>query len=275
MKLPFLPHHEESSFFDFVSKHHPGLALGSHSATSSGLPTVEPARSSGALTVPQATTVLAIKYQQGVVIAGDRRATEGFQIADRRIEKVFRIDALSAMAIAGAAGPCIEMAKLFQTELEHYEKLEGMSLSCEGKAIKLGQMVRANLPMVFQGLVVMPLFVGYDEKRAEGRIFKYDLTGGRYEESEYHAIGSGGKDARNTMREYFQKNLSEPDALKLALTALYNAADDDVGTGGPDLVRGIYPTAKCVTAQGIADVSDDKIRAVYDGLLTVRRSKET
>lgn len=227
------------------------------------------------MTVPQATTVLAIKYQQGVVIAGDRRATEGFQIADRRIEKVFKIDEHSAMAIAGAAGPCIEMAKLFQTELEHYEKLEGMALSCEGKANKLGQMVKANLPMVFQGLVVMPLYVGYDLKRREGRIFKYDITGGRYEESDYHAIGSGGKDARNTMREHFQRQLPEAEALKLALMSLYNAADDDVGTGGPDLVRGIYPTAKCVTAQGITDVSNDKIRAVYDVLLAARRSKET
>ena len=136
------------------------------------------------------------------------------------------------------------MAKLFQTELEHYEKLEGVQLSCEGKANKLGQMVKANLPMVFQGLVVMPLYVGYDLKRAEGRIFKYDITGGRYEESDYHAIGSGGKDARNTMREHFLKGLPEEDALKLALLALYNAADEDVGTGGPDLVRGIYPTAK-------------------------------
>lgn len=227
------------------------------------------------MTVPQATTVLAIKYQQGVVIAGDRRATEGFQIADRRIEKVFKIDEYSAMAIAGAAGPCIEMAKLFQTELEHYEKLEGMSLSCEGKANKLGQMVKANLPMVFQGLVVMPLYVGYDLKRGEGRIFKYDITGGRYEESDYHAIGSGGKDARNTMREHFQRQLPEAEALKLALMSLYNAADDDVGTGGPDLVRGIYPTAKLVNAQGITDVSNDKIRAVYDVLMAARRSKET
>jgi proteasome beta subunit len=162
-----------------------------------------------------------------------------------------------------------------QTELEHYEKLEGMPLSCEGKANKLGQMVKANLPMVFQGLVVMPLFVGYDAARMEGRIFKYDITGGRYEESDYHAIGSGGKDARNTMREHFQRNLSEPDALTLALTALYNAADDDVGTGGPDLVRGIYPTAKIVTVQGIADVPGDRIRAVYDGMIDLRRSRET
>ncbi|HXV67485.1 MAG TPA: proteasome subunit beta [Nitrospira sp.] len=274
MKLPYLPDHDESSFFDFVSKHYPGLTPGRHGITVGGRASPEPSPVAAAMAVPHATTVLALKYQQGVVIAGDRRATEGFQVADRRIEKVFKIDELSAMAIAGAAGPCIEMARLFQTELEHYEKLEGMPLSCEGKANKLGQMVKANLPMVFQGLVVMPLYVGYDVKRAEGRIFKYDITGGRYEESDYHAIGSGGKDARNTMREHFQRNLSEADALKLALMSLYNAADDDVGTGGPDLVRGIYPTAKFVTSQGITDVSDTQMRAVYDGLIAMRRSRE-
>ncbi|MDK2744740.1 MAG: proteasome subunit beta [Nitrospira sp.] len=271
MKLPYLPDHDDSSFFDLISKHYPGLTLGSQHIA----PVPEHMRVPGSMSVPHATTVLALKSQQGVVIAGDRRATEGFQIADRRIQKVFKIDEWSAMAIAGAAGPCIEMAKLFQTELEHYEKLEGMPLSCEGKANKLGQMVKANLPMVFQGLVVMPLYVGYDEKRREGRIFKYDITGGRYEESDYHAIGSGGKDARNTMREHFRKNLSEQEALKLALLALYNAADDDVGTGGPDLIRGIYPTAKFVTAQGITDVPDDQLKAVYDEMIVVRRARET
>jgi len=276
MKLPYLPNHDDSSFFDFLSTHHPGLMLTGHGSASAGLASVpEQARSGTPMAVPHATTVLAIKYRDGVVIAGDRRATEGFQIADRRIEKVFKIDEWSAMAIAGAAGPCIEMAKLFQTELEHYEKLEGMPLSCEGKANKLGQMVKANLPMAFQGLVVMPLYVGYDLTRAEGRIFKYDLAGGRYEESDYHAIGSGGKDARNSMREHFQKNLAEEEALKLALTALYNAADDDVGTGGPDLVRGIYPTAKFVTARGITDVGGETIRSVYDSLIAARRSRET
>lgn len=274
MKLPFLPNYDESSFFNFLSTHHPELTL-RQGFLPQGTAPADAARAVGPLAVPQATTVLAIRYQHGAVIAGDRRATEGFQIADRRIEKVFKIDEHSAIAIAGAAGPCIEMARLFQTELEHYEKLEGMPLSCEGKANKLGQMVKANLPMVFQGLVVMPLFVGFDLKRGEGRIFKYDITGGRYEESDYHAIGSGGKDARNTMREHFEKHLSEPDALKLALMALYNAADDDVGTGGPDLIRGIYPTAKFVTAQGITDVSDEQIRGVYDTLIAARRSKET
>ncbi len=275
MKLPFLPNHDDSSFFDFLTQHHPALTPTGRSGLLQMQTSGEPMRGAGAMTVPHATTVLAIKYQQGVVIAGDRRATEGFQIAERRIEKVFKIDDYSAMAIAGAAGPCIEMAKLFQVELEHYEKLEGVQLSCEGKANKLGQMVKANLPMVFQGLVVMPLYVGYDVKRTEGRIFKYDLSGGRYEESDYHAIGSGGKDARNTMREHFRKGLAEPEALKLALLALYNAADDDVGTGGPDLVRGIYPTAKIVDGRGITDVSEQQIRNIYDGLLATRRSKES
>ena len=274
MKLPFLPNHDDASFFHFLATQHPELTPGGRRWAEAATSLPESSRLSGGVIVPQATTVLAIKYQQGVVIAGDRRATEGYQIAERRIEKVFKIDEHSAMAIAGAAGPCIEMAKLFQTELEHYEKLEGMPLSCEGKANKLGQMVKANLPMVFQGLVVMPLYVGYDLKRTEGRIFKYDLAGGRYEESDYHAIGSGGKDARNTMREHFTKGMAQADALELALLALYNAADDDVGTGGPDLVRGIYPTAKLVSSTGITDVSEQQIRSVYDDMIASRRSKE-
>ena len=275
MKLPFLPNHDDASFFDFLRAQHPELTPGGRRWPEQQAVLSDQPRGGTSVTVPQATTVLALKYQQGVVIAGDRRATEGYQIAERRIEKVFKIDDYSAMAIAGAAGPCIEMAKLFQTELEHYEKLEGMQLSCEGKANKLGQMVKANLPMVFQGLVVMPLYVGYDLKRTEGRIFKYDLAGGRYEESDYHAVGSGGKDARNTMREHFRRGLAEAEALKLALLALYNAADDDVGTGGPDLVRGIYPTAKIVNATGIIDVQEQQIRGIYDDMIASRRAKET
>lgn len=267
MKLPYLPNHDDSSFFDFLTKQYPGLTLGNHGLVSVS----EPMRATGPMAVPYATTVLAIKYQEGVVIAGDRRATEGFQIADRRIEKVFKIDEWSAMAIAGAAGPCIEMAKLFQTELEHYEKLEGMALSCEGKANKLGQMVKANLPMAFQGLVVMPIYVGYDVKRGEGRIFKYDITGGRYEESDYHAIGSGGKEAKNTIREHFRKNMTQDDAIRLAVLALFNAAEDDVGTGGPDLIRGIFPTAKLVGPQGLMDVPEDRISALTAAVIEQRK----
>lgn len=270
--MGMFPDTEGVSFFEYLKRHHPDFlpvnrpwpeTRASHGLGEAREPQLSP--------LPQGTTVLAIKCRGGAVIAGDRRATEGYQIADRRIEKVFKMDEHSAIAIAGAAGPCLEMAKLFQTELEHYEKLEGTQLSCEGKANKLGQMIKANLPMVFQGLVVLPIYVGYDQKRDEGRIFKYDITGARYEESDYHAIGSGGKDARNTMREHFRKQLSTEEALKLALLALYNAAEDDIGTGGPDMVRGIYPTAKLIMVDGIVDVEESRIRDQYVTLIASRQ----
>lgn len=204
-------------------------------------------------------------------MAGDRQATEGFQVSSRRIDKVFRTDQHSAIAIAGAAGPALELARLFQIELEHYEKLEGDNLSCEGKANKLAQMVRSNLPMAFQGLVVVPLFGGYDLKRREGRIFKYDVTGGRYEEIEYYAVGSGGKDARDTMKVLYRRNLPPADALRIAMEALYNAAEEDVGTGGPDLVRGIYPTVKMINDEGVRDLDDTQIAESCRVLIEKRR----
>ncbi len=206
-------------------------------------------------------------------MAGDRQATEGFQVSSRRIDKVFRTDQHSAIAIAGAAGPALELARLFQIELEHYEKLEGDNLSCEGKANKLAQMVRSNLPMAFQGLVVVPLFGGYDLKRREGRIFKYDVTGGRYEEIEYYAVGSGGKDARDTMKVLYRRNLAPAEALKVAMEALYNAAEEDVGTGGPDLVRGIYPTVKMINDEGVRDLDDTQIAEACRVLIESRRDR--
>lgn len=265
--MPFPPD-QGSSFFDFLLQQRPDLAIGSPRGPQSVSQGSSDHTAPGmAWSVPFGTTVLALKYTDGVVIAGDRRATEGFHIADRKIEKVFKVDKYSAIAIAGAAGPCLELAKLFYTELEHYEKLEGVQLSCEGKANKLGHMVKANLPMVFQGLVVVPIYVGFDLKRHEGRIFKYDITGGRYEESDYHAIGSGGRDARNTIREHYRKSLPEPEALRTALLALYTAAEEDVGTGGPDPVRGIYPTAKLVTGDGITDIEHQRVAALYAELM--------
>jgi proteasome beta subunit len=266
-----LSDHDDSSFFDYLLHRRPDLVPGNRDWNGAANPLWDPNRPHHIPPPPHGTTVLALKYREGVVIAGDRRATEGFQIAGRQMEKVFKIDGYSAMAIAGTAGPAIEMVKLFQTELEHYEKLEGVQLSYEGKANKLGQMIKANLPMVFHGLIVIPIYVGYDHRRRDGRIFKYDITGGRYEESEYHAIGSGGKDARNTMREHYRKNLSEDETLKLALLSLYNAAEEDVGTGGPDLIRGIYPTAKVVNATGITDVDDQRVATLYAELITERK----
>ncbi len=217
---------------------------------------------------PHGTTVLAFTYQNGVLIAGDRRATEGFQIATNRMDKVFQTDDFSAMAIAGAAGPCVEMAKLFRIELEHYEKLDGKPLTCEGKANRLGDMVKANFPMVLQGLVVIPLFVGYDQKRETGRLFKYDITGGRYEDTEFHAVGSGGKDARLTLKEHFRKHLPEDKAVRVALRALFNAAEEDVGTGGPDLLRRIFPTVKLVDGHGVRNVEDTQLATICQELVS-------
>jgi proteasome beta subunit len=258
-----------SSFYDFILGTRPGLSKLPTSIDSS--PLIRPAAAPPL--IPQGTTILAIRFHDGVMMAGDRQATEGFQVSSRRIDKVFRTDAHSAIAVAGAAGPAIELARLFQVELEHYEKLEGDMLSCEGKANKLAQMVRGNLAMAFQGLVVVPIFAGYDLKRREGRIFKYDVTGGRYEEIEYHSVGSGGKDARDTMKLLYRRDLSEADALHIAMEALYNAAEEDVGTGGPDLIRGIYPSVKAITEEGVRELEESRVAEACRAVIAARREK--
>lgn len=224
--------------------------------------------------VPHGTTVLAMRYRDGVIMAGDRQATAGYQVASRRIEKIFKSDDLSGMGIAGAAGPAMEMAKLFQTELEHYEKVEGDNLSLEGKANKLGQMVRMNLPAAMQGLAVVPIFAGFDEKAGVGRLFKYDVTGGRYEETNYEAQGSGSKDARDALKKLWRRDLSRDEALRVALEALWDAADEDVGTGGFDLVRGIFPTVKTITRSGFDSVVDDDVRRICEAILNDRTKAE-
>jgi len=223
-------------------------------------------------TAPHGTTVLAVRYRDGVLMAGDRQATEGFQVAHRRIEKIYKADDLSGIGIAGAAGPSMEMARLFQTELEHYEKVEGENLSLEGKANRLAQMIRMNLPAALQGLVVVPIFAGFDEKAGGGRIFKYDITGGRYEETEYFAQGSGGKDARDTLKKRYRKDMTKEQALSVALEAMLDAAEEDIGTGGPDLVRGIFPTVKTITRSGFGEVPDDEVRTACEAPLAARRA---
>jgi proteasome beta subunit len=217
--------------------------------------------------VPHGTTVLAIRFADGVVVAGDRRATEGYTIADERIEKVFPADETSAVAIAGAAGQATEIVRLFQTELEHYEKVEGDRLSLEGKANRLAQMIRQNFPMALQGLVVVPLFAGYDERKDEGRIFRYDATGGRWEEADYHSTGSGSLHARGTLKKRWRPNLSRDDAVRAVVEALYDASQEDVATGGPNPLRGIYPSVKTITSAGVVDVPVDEIRAAFEAIV--------
>jgi proteasome beta subunit len=232
-----------------------------------------PRATAGAVHATEGTTVLALRYADGVVVAGDRRATEGFQIAHRSIEKVFAADEHSAVAIAGTAGPAVEMVRLFQTELEHYEKVEGERLSLEGKANKLSQMVRANLPAAIQGLVVVPIFAGYDVARDFGRIFKYDVTGGRYEEDDYHATGSGGNEARSTLKKRYEDDLELDVAVKYAVEALFDAADEDVGTGGPDLMRGIFPNVVAISARGTAVIDEEQIKSLVEEIIADRSER--
>lgn len=222
--------------------------------------------------VPMATTILALLYEEGVIIAGDRRATEGYSIAHRSIQKVFATDERSAVAIAGAAGPAIEMTRMFQTELEHYEKIAGDQLTLEGKANRLSQLLRTNFPMAIQGLVVLPLFAGFDPSRSRGRIFKYDVTGGRYEESDYWATGSGGRDARATLKKRYRPSLARDEAVKIALEALFDASEEDTGTGGPDVLRDIYPNIVSVSGTGVSDVPEDEIATLFESLLVERKA---
>lgn len=255
--------YEGSSFFDLLRHDCPQFLPFQHL---SQLPASEVHAS--LQSVPTATTILALRFVDGVIVAGDRQATEGYEVASRRIEKVHNADDYSVIAIAGAAGPCLEMVRLFQIEMEHYQKIEGEELALDGKANKLAQMVRQNLPAAFQGLVVIPLFAGYDLMTHTGRIFKFDVTGGRYEEQDFYATGSGGKEARSTLKKLFRRDLNQAAAIRLALEALVDAADLDVATAGPDIARGIYPQVKTVTKDGITDIDNATIRQMSEELLT-------
>jgi proteasome beta subunit len=217
--------------------------------------------------VTHGTTVLAIRFADGVVMAGDRRATSGHLISHRTMEKVYPADRHSGVAIAGAAGPAMEMVKLFQLQLEHYEKVEGSELSLEGKANQLSQMVRGHLPAAMQGMAVVPLFAGYDIRRRAGRLFQFDITGGRYEEADFATTGSGSLHAGTVIKIGYRSGMSREETLDLAIQALFQAADEDSATGGPDLVRGIYPTMATITDRGFESVEEDEIAERFRGLL--------
>ena len=221
------------------------------------------------------TTVLALTYgadgDQGVVIAGDRRATSGHIISKRDMRKVFEADSWSAVGISGAAGPAMELAKIFATELEHYEKVEGNPLSLEGKANKLAQMVRANLPLAMQGLVVVPLFAGFDPREGIARIYEFDAAGGRYEERRFATTGSGGRDARGSLKARFKEDLPQATAIDVAIEALWDAADEDSATGGPDLVREIYPLVAVIDRAGYRELTDDDVAARVRQVIEGRR----
>ncbi len=223
---------------------------------------------------PHATTIVAIATAEGVVMAGDRRATMGNLIASRDIEKVHPADAYSLIGIAGTAGIGIELMRLFQVELEHYEKIEGAMLSLDGKANRLAAMVRGNLGAAMQGLAVVPLFAGFDVAPSDpsraGRIFSFDVAGGLYEETGFDAIGSGSLFAKAALKKRYRAGVGTQDAIRLAVEALYDAADDDTATGGPDLTRKIYPVVMTATAEGTHRLSETEINAVAEQVVAGR-----
>jgi len=280
MSLPLFPTNGDPgpSFTELLRRSRPGGADGPPGAIAgSAAPPAHPVSAGMAAPpmpgVAHGTTIVALRYEDGVVVAGDRRATEGNAIAHRSIEKVFPADQYSAVAIAGAAGTAVEMVRLFQTQLEHYEKVEGTVLSLEGKANQLGQMVGANLPMAMQGLLVIPLFAGFDLRLKRGRIFTYDVTGGRFEETDFHATGSGGRDAKNTVKLGYREHLARDKAVQLAVEGLYEAAEEDTATGGPDPLRGIYPVVATVGAEGYRRLADSEVAEHFRIVLEKRRER--
>ncbi|SDC10806.1 proteasome subunit beta [Actinokineospora iranica] len=260
-----------SSFTDFLRSQAPELLPGSRAAR-------DP-RAVGRAEIPHGTTIVALTFPGGVLIAGDRRATAGNLIAQRDMEKVYVTDGYSAVGIAGTAGLAVEMVRLYTVELQHYEKIEGVPLSLDGKSNKLATMVRGNLDVAMAGLAVLPLFVGYDIDSADparaGRIVSYDVTGGRYEEhAGFHAIGSGSMFAKSALKKLYDPDADRAGAVRTAVEALFDAADDDSATGGPDLARRIYPSIVTITADdGAVRVAEDEAAAVAEAVVTARASR--
>jgi proteasome beta subunit len=252
-----------SSFADFLASHSPDL-LPSRRAVPQG--------HAGDL-APHGTTIVAATFPGGVVMAGDRRATMGNIIAQRDIEKVFPADEYSCVGIAGTAGLAVELVRLFQTELEHYEKIEGMTLSLDGKANRLAALIRSNLAMAMQGLAIVPLFAGFDLIAGQGRIFSYDVTGGRYEETAFHSVGSGSLFARGALKKLYREDLSETECVTALVQALYDAADDDSATGGPDLARRIFPVVQVITAEAGRRLPDADVAEIADSVIASRMNR--
>jgi proteasome beta subunit len=257
-----------SSFTDFLAITSPDLLPGRRPV---------PTMPVGDLS-PHGTTIVAVTYEGGVLMGGDRRATMGNLISSRDIEKVYPADSYSAIGIAGAAGIAIEMVKLYQVELEHYEKIEGLPMSLDGKANRLAQMIRGNLGAAMQGLAVVPLFAGFDldaaPGTAPGRIFSYDVTGGNYEERGYAAVGSGSLFAKNSLKKTWRSGLRADAATRTVVESLYDAADDDSATGGPDPVRRLYPIVYRVDAEGAVRLTEAEIAAVADTIITERAAAD-
>jgi proteasome beta subunit len=262
LRFSFRDGYQGSSFAELLGSQYPHL-----------LPDLRGiAGQAGELRIQHGTTVIGLRFADGVLVAGDRLATMNYMVGSRDIQKVYATDDHSLMAIAGAAGPSIEMARLLRVQFEHYEKIEGEPLELEGKANTLSGLIRQNLPAAMQGLVVVPIFAGYDRRRRVGRVWKYEITGARFEEQEYDSVGSGSIFAKESLKKRWKAGSSRNEAIAMVVEALTDAADEDRATGGIDVLRGIYPTVKVCTARGIEDVADSETSAIYQRLIDSRRT---
>lgn len=252
----FTRHSHLSSFSEYLRIQAPEL-----------LPALGKANGDVISSLPHGTTIVALTYRGGVLIAGDRRATQGNYIANRDIDKVQITDNYSATGIAGTAAIAVEFARLYAVELEHYEKLEGVPLTFNGKANRLSALVRGNLAAAMQGLVAVPLLVGYDiddpNGETAGRIVSFDVAGGWHVESDgYQAVGSGSVFAKSSIKKLYKSGGDALSALSVAVEALYDAAEDDSATGGPDLVRRVFPTAIRIDSGGAIRVPAADIESI-------------
>jgi proteasome beta subunit len=257
-----------SSFTEFLAAHRPEL-LSTRRVLPDGVRAAPDQ-------VPHGTTVLALSYRDGVLIAGDRRATMGNLIAQRDLEKVHPADDHTAVAFAGTVGLALDMVKLYQVELTHFEKIEGVAMTLDGKARRLAGMIRQNLGQAMQGLAVVPLLTGYDPSAPEGergRIFSFDIAGGLYEKTGFHAEGSGSPYARGALKKLFRKGLDRREAALAALQALWDAADDDSATGGPDINRRIFPIVSVITEDGFERLSEPETEALSREMVEQRRNR--
>ena len=262
MRFSFRDGYHGSSFAELLGSQYPHLIPDLRGISAA----------SGEVRVQHGTTVIGLRFNEGVLVAGDRLATMNYMVGSRDIQKVYATDDHSLMAIAGAAGPSIEMARLLRVQFEHYEKIEGQSLELEGKANTLSGLIRQNLPAAMQGLVVVPIFAGFDRRRGVGRVWKYEITGARFEEQEYDSVGSGSIFAKESLKKRWKPGATRAEAIAMVVEALTDAADEDRATGGIDVLRGIYPTIKVCTAKGIEDVPDTETAAVYQRLIDSRRT---
>ncbi|MFI0353732.1 proteasome subunit beta [Actinomadura sp. 9N407] len=251
-----------ASFVDFLRAHSPEM-----------LPVNRvPEGDAAPLELPHGTTILALTFPGGVMMAGDRRATRGHQIAYRELEKVQRADDHSVVAFAGTVGLALEMVRLFQVELEHYEKMETVPLSLPGKARRLGAVIQANLAQALQGLAVVPLFAGYEPGSGEGKIYTYDITGSPQEARDFHADGSGSPYALGALKKLYRRDLSLEDAATVCVQALYDAADDDSATGGPDRSRRLYPVVSVVTDDGYRRLPEAQVAGIAEAVIEGRHA---